>query len=154
MTRARAVVAALACGLALAGCADGVPRNTAGQVTAPASIDPFQIVVGDCTGPIKDGDIESLQVMPCDQPHHFEAYASSMLSGTGFPGDAEVSKQADKFCTAEFRTFLGLAPKDSRYDMFYLHPVESSWASGDREMLCLVGSTKGGVTGSLKGVGK
>ncbi len=147
-------LAALVCGLILVGCTTGAPRNTAGQVTATASINPFQITLGDCTGPMKEGDIESLQVVPCGDKHNYEAYAVTKLSGTTFPGEAEVTKQADKFCTAEFRTFIGLAPKDSKYDMFYLYPVESSWAAGDREVLCLAGSTKGGVTGTLKGVAK
>ncbi len=147
-------LAAVACGLVLVGCTTGAPRNTAGQVTATASINPFQITLGDCTGPMKEGDIESLQVVPCGDKHNYEAYAVTKLSGSTFPGEAEVTKQADKFCTAEFRTFVGLASKDSKYDMFYLYPVESSWAVGDREVLCLAGSTKGGVTGTLKGVAK
>ncbi len=148
-------LAALACGLTLIGCAGtGVPRNSAGEVTAPASVNPFQITVGDCTGAMKEGDVNSLQVVPCDQKHRFEAYAATSLSGTDFPGEPEVTKQADKFCTTEFRSFVGLAPKDSKYDMFYLHPVESSWASGDRQVLCLAGSTKTDLTGSLKGVAR
>ncbi|MFT3968810.1 MAG: septum formation family protein [Micropruina sp.] len=143
--------AALACGLILVGCASGAPRNSAGQLTAPASIGPFQITIGDCTGAMKEGDVSSLQVVPCDQKHRFEAYAFTNLSGDSFPGEAEVTKQADKFCAAEFRTFVGLAPKDSRYDMFYLYPVETSWAAGDRQVLCLAGSNKSDLTGSLKG---
>ena len=147
-------IAALAAGLALAGCAPGVPRNTAGQVTAPASIDPFQVTVGDCTGPIKEGDLQGLQVVPCADPHNFEAYGATDLAGDEYPGEAEVKKQADKFCAAEFRTFVGVAAKDSRYDMFYLYPVERSWAIGDRQVLCLTGSSKGGLEGTLKGVQK
>ena len=47
-----------------------------------------------------------------------------------------------------------MATKDSGYDMFYLYPVEQSWAAGDREVVCLAGSDKGKLTGSLKGVEK
>jgi len=148
------VVATALCGLLLVGCTTSSPRNTAGQVTAPASVDAFQITVGDCTGPITEGDVESLQVIPCGTAHNYEAYASTDLAGTEFPGEAEVKKQANKFCTTEFRTFVGLATKDSSYDMFYLYPVEDSWASGDREVLCLVGTDKGGIKGSLKAVKK
>jgi len=142
------------CGLLLVGCTSGSPRNTAGQVTSPASIDAFQITVGDCTGPITEGDVESLQVIPCGTAHNYEAYATTDLNGTEFPGEAEVKKQSDKFCTAAFRAFVGLATKNSSYDMFYLYPVEASWALGDREVLCLVGTDKGGIKGSLKGVKK
>ncbi|MFT4217568.1 MAG: septum formation family protein [Micropruina sp.] len=157
MIRAFGVLAGLAAtGLLLAGCAvAGVPRNSAGQITAPATIDSFQIVVGDCTGSMKDGgDVGRVEVMPCDQSHYFEAYAKTDLPDGNFPGDSEVTKQADKFCTAEFNTFVGVAAKDSSYDMYYLYPVQESWATGDREVLCLAGAKDGGVTGSLKGVAK
>ena len=154
MRRAAALLIAAVCGLAVTGCSTDAPRNSAGQVTATASVDPFKIVVGDCTGPMKDGDIESLQVVPCADPHYFEAYAATNLTGNSFPGEAEVSKQATKFCSAEFHTFIGVATKDSSYDMYYLYPLEESWAAADRQVLCLAGTAKGGVQGSLKGVGK
>ncbi len=140
--------------LLLAGCATGVPRNSAGQVTSQASIGAFAITVGDCTGAMKEGDVSSLQVIPCDQPHYFEAFARTDLAEGEFAGDDEITKQAGTFCTAQFKTFVGLSTKDSAYDMFYLYPVEKSWATGDREVLCLAGSKSGKVTGSLKGIGK
>ena len=151
----RRAVAVLAAALALAGCTAGsVPRDTAGQVTATASVDAFQVKVGDCTGSLKDGDVSDLQVIPCAEPHFYEAYASTQLADGSYPGESEVTKQANKTCTAEFERFIGVSTKDSAYDMFYLYPVEASWASGDREVLCLVGSDKGKLTGSLKGVKK
>ena len=149
-----ALAAAASGMLLLAGCVSGAPRNTAGQVTASASVDPFQIAVGDCTGAMKEGDVSSLQVVPCEDAHYYEAYASTTLEGTEFPGESEVRKQADKFCTAQFKTFVGLSTKDSGYGMYYLYPVEDSWKIGDREVLCLAGSAKGGIRGSLKGVKK
>lgn len=155
MRLAVALAAAAASGsLLLAGCVSGAPRNTSGQVTATASVDPFQITVGDCTGPMKEGDVSSLQVVPCEDSHHYEAFASTELEGTEFPGDNDVRKQADKFCAAQFKTFVGLSPKDSRYAVFFLYPVEDSWKLGDREVLCLAGADKGGIKGSLKGVKK
>lgn len=152
--RLRSAVAWAACGLLLAGCVTGAPRNTAGQVTASASVDPFQVSVGDCTGPMTEGDVDSLQVLPCEQAHYYEAYASTALEGTDFPGDNEVRKQAHSYCAAQFKSFVGLATKNSSYEMYYLYPVEDSWTIGDREVLCLAGSSKGGIEGSLKGAKK
>ncbi len=141
--------------LALTGCTVGsTPRNTAGQVTAQASVDAFQVKVGDCTGSLKEGDVSDLQVIPCADAHFYEAFGSTQLTEGSYPGESEVTKEANKFCTAEFKTFIGLATKDSGYDMFFLYPVEKSWATGDREVLCLVGSDKGKITGSLKGIEK
>lgn len=140
--------------LALAGCTAGTPRNTSGQVTAQASVDAFQVKLGDCTGALKEGDISGLQVIPCAEPHFYEAYATTDLTDAAYPGESDVTKEASKFCTGEFKTFIGLATKESIYDMFYLYPVEDSWATGDREVLCLVGSGKGKITGTLKGIEK
>ena len=151
----RAFVGVIAAALALVGCTAGAtPRDTAGQVTAAASVDAFQVKVGDCTGALTEGDLSDLQVIPCAEPHFYEAYGSTQLSGDVYPGESEVTKQANKFCSTEFTSFIGLATKDSGYDMFYLYPVEQSWAAGDREVLCLVGSDKGKLTGTLKGVEK
>lgn len=143
----------LAC-LLLVGCATGAPRNSAGQVTAQASVDAFQVDVGDCTGSLKEGNVADLQVIPCSQPHYFEAYAGTELADGSYPGQDETTKRATSFCTAEFKTFVGLSTKDSAYDMFFLFPVEASWATGDREVICLVGSAKGQIKGSLRGVQK
>lgn len=149
-----AIVAAGLGGVLLVGCSTGATRNPAGQVTAQASVDPYQVTVGDCTGALKEGDVSSLKVIPCDQQHYFEAYARTALAGGAYPGLAEVTKRAGAFCKSEFKTFVGLSTKDSAYTMSYLYPVEDSWATGDREVLCLAGSDKGQVTGTLKGIAK
>ncbi|MBP8921640.1 MAG: septum formation family protein [Micropruina sp.] len=153
MNQAR-VGALLSCAVLLAGCATGVPRNSAGQVTAPASMNPYQLQLGDCTGPLKDGDVGSLQVLPCDSAHHFEAFATTDLDAAAHPGDSEVTKKANTYCTAQFKTFVGIAADDSAYKMLYLYPTEESWATGDRAIMCLAGSDAGKITGSLRGVKK
>ncbi|MFT3862456.1 septum formation family protein [Micropruina sp.] len=145
---------ALLAGLTLAGCSTDAPRDNAGQVTATASIDAFQIALGDCTGPMKEGNVMSLQVVPCEQEHYFEAYARTDLPDGDYPGEDSVADKADWFCSDEFKTFIGVTATKSDYDMFYLYPIEDSWATGDREVMCLVGSSKGGVKGTLRGAEK
>lgn len=149
-----AAAAAMVAGLALAGCSSDAPRNSAGQVTAAASVDAFQVTLGDCTGPMKEGNIMSLQVLPCDDAHYFEAYARTELPDGDYPGEDAAQEEADTFCTAEFKTFVGVATKDSSLDMFYMYPLKESWATGDREVLCFAGLDKGGLKGSLKGTKK
>lgn len=141
--------------LGLAGCTLGAtPRNTAGQVTTSASVDAFQIRVGDCTGKLAEGNISNLEIVPCADSHYYEAYSRTDLEDGDFPGETSVTKAADKFCTAEFKKFVGVSTDDSKYDMFYLYPTAESWRTGDREILCLAGSDDGKVKGSLKGVKK
>ena len=82
------------------------------------------------------------------------AGANSELPDGDYPGEDAAQEKADTFCTAEFKTFVGVATKDSSLDRFYMYPVKESWATGDREVLCFAGLDKGGLKGSLKGTKK
>lgn len=147
-------VLALGALLAVTGCSSDAPRNSAGAVTASASADAFSIKVGDCTGKLASGTIEGADLLPCDQKHYYEVFASTQMTGDTFPGESETSKQAEAYCDGEFTKFVGISSAKSKYGMFYLTPIADSWKAGDREILCLVGDDKGGITGSLKGAKK
>jgi len=152
--RAKAVVFAVLAVL-LAACATDAPRNSAGQVTAAATTDAFSITVGDCVGKLDGDSTDELPLVPCAQEHFWEAYAASDLAGTDFPGNAEVKDLADKACSTAFTGFMGIASDDSKYEVTYLTPTKETWTqASDREVVCLVGSSRGGITGSLKGSGK
>lgn len=139
----------------LTGCSSDAPRDSAGQVTAAATTDAFSIKVGDCVGKLDGDSADMLPLTPCDQAHFWEAYASSTLDGTDFPGTSQVNDLSDKACSAEFAGFIGIALDDSKYEVTYLSPTKESWTKAqDREVVCLVGSSSGNITGSLKGVAK
>ena len=80
--------------------------------------------------------------------------ARTELPDGDYPGEDAAREKADTFCTSEFKTFVGVATKDSSLDMFYMYPLKESWATGDREVLCFAGLDKGGLKGSLKGTKK
>lgn len=139
----------------LAGCSTEAPRDSAGQVTAAATTDAFSIRVGDCVGKLDGDSAQRLPLMPCDQAHYWEAYASSKLDGTDFPGSSQVNDLSDEACSAAYKGFMGIARDDSKYEVSYLSPNKESWTQAqDREVVCLVGNSSGNITGSLKGVGK
>jgi hypothetical protein len=134
----------------LGGCASPV-RDDAGQVTASASMDAFSIKVGDCTGDLGEGEVSAAVLIPCGQPHYWEAYASSQLTGDAYPGVTQVTEAADKACTSAFKAFVGVSTDSSDYSYTYFYPTEQTWTSADdREVLCFVGLQAGGVTGTLK----
>jgi len=140
--------------MALTGCS-GTVRNDTGQVTAPASVDAFSIKVGDCTGDLGQGEVSNAVVVPCSEPHFWEAYASSQLTGDSYPGVTQVTEAADKACSGSFKAFVGVGSDKSDYTYTYFYPTEQTWTSAnDREVLCFVGLEDGGVTGSLKDVKK
>ena len=139
--------------LLLAGCAGGGAPEGVGRVTAAATTDTYSIRVGNCTGKLDTETTDKLALVPCTDKHHWEAFAVSNLPGDDFPGNAEVRDQATKACTPAFESFIGIASEDSRYELTLLTPTKETWTqAGDREVVCLVGSSSGGLTGSLKGV--
>ena len=153
MRTATAVTAVLV--VLLTGCSADAPRNSAGQVTAAATTDAFSIKVGDCVGKLDGDSAEKLPLTPCDKAHFWEAYASSTLEGTDFPGSSQINELSDKACSAAYKGFVGIAMDDSKYEVTYLSPTKESWTQAqDREVVCLVGNSSGNITGSLKGSAK
>lgn len=126
-------------------------RNSAGEVTQPATTDAFAIKVGDCTGPISNGSVDTLSLVPCGQEHAWEAYARTELAGEDYPGSSRVQDMAESFCFAEFRGFVGVSAGSSKYRATFLQPTKQTWEqAGDREIVCLVGQSGGGIEGSLR----
>lgn len=154
MRRRRLLTAGLA-GLLLAGCTTPGVRNSAGQITAPTTIDTFSIRVGDCVGKIETGSTTALRLIPCDQPHYWEAFALAELEGEEFPGNSKAADTADRLCRREFTDFVGVKVDDSTFELTSLIPTKETWTqTGDRQVTCLAGSTSGKITGSLRGAAK
>lgn len=143
-------------GVGLAACGNDAPRDSKGQVTSSAKADVFQLKVGDCTGSFDNlSSIEDVKLIPCAQAHYYEAYAATKLTDASFPGDAAVKEKSRTFCRSEFQKFIGVSVDNSKYESSYLFPSKESWDSAnDREIICLVGSDKGGIKGTLKGIRK
>lgn len=148
--RAGRAVAGVVLVLALAGCAAGV-RDDAGRVTAPATTDTFSVRVGDCLGKLPSESTDELSLLPCTEPHYWEAFATATLTGEDFPGTAAVRNQAEDECNRAFAGFVGVAANKSKLELTMLTPTKETWTqANDREVVCLVGSPGGGVTGTLK----
>ncbi len=153
----RGILAAITLGaasVALAGCSlIGGLTGTGTSTGEGTDTDVFTIKVGDC---LNDGDaggeVSTVPTVDCAEPHDSEAYASIIMDDGDFPGTEAVDDQAVSGCTAEFAPFVGLDYESSAYDFSYYYPTEESWASGDREILCLIVDPDGQTTGSLAGV--
>lgn len=140
--------------LGLAGCASG-PRDPSGLVTSRATTDTYSVRVGDCLAKLPTDSAAQLTLLPCDQEHYWEVFASATLTGDTFPGESSLRKQAQSACEDAFDGFVGLSVKKSKLDITMLTPTRQTWAeASDREVTCLVGSTSGGVTGTLHGAAR
>lgn len=153
--RARAV-GVLAGVLLLAGCS-GAPDTLPSPSGTPtrSSADPFDIDVGDCVESTTDaGEVTRIPVVPCSEPHVGEAYAAvRMPGGADFPGEEAVVESA-RGCEEPFEQFVGVELLGSQLKVTYFHPTAQSWATGDREILCVVSDPTGPVVGSLRGANR
>ena len=107
---------------------------------APVPTDPFSLRVGDCIDDdFGTGEVMKVPVVDCDRPHTAEAYHSERLPDGDYPGADAVESTAVEACLDSFEPFAGIDYDDSqRLDFAWYHPTEGSWATGDREVLCLL----------------
>ncbi len=79
-----------------------------GQITeGNTNAEVFSIRVGDClnTDDTMSGEISSVPVVPCDQPHADEVFLAYDLEDAEFPGTDEVANAAYERCAMEFEAF-------------------------------------------------
>ncbi|GAB2682695.1 septum formation family protein [Thalassiella azotivora] len=150
------LLAATGCGL-LAEEGETPERDaSSGQVTEAVDANVFEIAVGDCLpaeGP--SGEVASLEVVPCSEPHGSEVYFShQMEDAEEFPGSEAVTAAAAEHCLPAFQEFVGVAYEESVLEVTTLEPTEQTWAEGDRELLCIIVDTEGAVTGTLEGANR
>ena len=159
--RATSSVVGVVAVLALAGCSTPAEpeRDEAGAVVATEeAADVFSLAVGDCTNDSgeTEGEVTTVEAVPCDGPHDNEAYHAEDLPDGDYPGDDAVFTSADEICLREFEPFVGLSYEESRLAYFPYTPTQDSWEQGgDREVLCLVYDTAGEpLTGTAAGLGE
>jgi hypothetical protein len=137
---------AIACvALLLGGCATSGSGPRQGSVST--------LAIGECTADVAPSDGEEISMVTtvgCDQPHAWEAYAETTLTGDAWPGDDKVAQDADDFCVAEFEKFVGIPATESQYSFISLMPTEKGWQAGDHQVTCTVGSDSGDIKGTLR----
>jgi hypothetical protein len=155
------VAAVLSVGtLTLSGCtalSDLFPKEAARdtetqEISEAGQTDVFTLAVGDCFNDQEAEEVDSVEAIPCGDPHDYEAYfAFDLPDADAFPGADAVNQAAEDGCIAEFGTFVGAAYEDAApLDFNYLSPTEGSWDEGDREILCIVMEAEK-TTGTLAG---
>ena len=135
---------------ASAGCGGEEIRAESGEVVAPGTWSVFDLRAGDCidAGDV-EGDISDVGLVPCDQPHTQEVFATVDNPETVYPGASELALWADGACLAELRSALGLTLADGVF-ISYLLPSFDGWnKNDDRTAVCvLVFPDRGSVIGS------
>ena len=148
--------ALIAAAAVVTGCTDGNddgaspsgPPATASIEAAEArevsSIAANDLQEGQCMTDSGTAAKPSVRVIPCEEPHAFEVFATTELDAGVYPGVGEADAQAQEFCRGEFAAFVGVEYDTSALDLQYFYPVESEWTGdGGRSVICLVGSAGG-----------
>lgn len=125
-------------------------RDEAGNLTSQGKVNVTDLKAGDCVvDDLAEGEFTRVKVAPCAESHFFETYATFNLPKGDFPGDEKVDKLSGEGCLKKFAAFVGIPYDDSKVDMTYMAPVESTWDI-NRGVACII--TEGAQTsGSLKG---
>lgn len=130
------------------------PRDeTNGQITETADADVFAIQVGDCLdyAALGSGEIDTVPVVPCGEPHDGEVYAEMTLPDGDYPGEDAVGEQADTYCYDQFTSFVGLVWEESTLDYSPLTPTEAGWDGYDDRLIQCVVASEDDVTVSFQG---
>lgn len=138
-------------------------RTAAGALLAAAvlgasacsSTSVLNLEVGQCIAAETDeGEISSVPVVDCAEPHSGEIFSLPQLPDGDFPGDAAVRQSAGDLCAGQdFQTYVGVPYQQSTIYFSSLTPTDDTWDDGDREIVCILLADEQGseTTGSLRG---
>lgn len=132
--------------LLLAACGGPDPRDDSGAIVEPANIDALSLRIGDCfddaAGVVGEGSFESIDVLPCSDPHDNEIYAAIDFPADGddiYPGPLLIDEFAVDACFEAFEPYVGLSYEFSRFDYGWMTPTLEGWTdAGDHEILYLL----------------
>ncbi|MFE4258105.1 septum formation family protein [Streptomyces sp. NPDC056883] len=94
----------------------------------------------------------TVDTVPCDKPHKAEVYAVFSLPEGPFPGAKKIVTLATEKCTATtaLTDYVGDTELPDTLHLYFYGPHPSSWAFGDRDITCFVGTASGSSTGSVR----
>lgn len=96
----------------------------------------------------------SIPQVDCAEPHDSEVYAIVTLPDGAYPSDDELFRLADDACYEEYEPYVGTNYDVSYYYFAYYWPDKNGWASGDRDIVCVVYDENGQIEGSVRGSGR
>lgn len=115
--------------------------------------------MGSCWSEIPTGaSISDIKTIDCASLHAAEVYAVPVVKpediGGNYSGE-RLSAWSEQACIEAFAPFVGLVYDSSRYEVLSLYPLATSWAVGDRLIVCALYDPNGGLlVGSLKGIAR
>ncbi len=151
----------VAAGIVAAACTpaveqDETTRDESGEVIEGGEVGALSLKVGDCLAAEESGEVQSVPVVPCSEPHDSELFHSFDVTADEYPGLDQMGELAQSGCIEAFDDFIGFPYADSVWDVTSIYPTEDTWNElDDREVLCGVYPLSDeDTTGSARGVGE
>ncbi len=158
------VTAAMIAGLIVAGPQIAQQLRTIGErYASPApsgTVSVYDLGPGDCFDEPSTAaeTVDRLLARGCAEPHGAEVVSIEQVPGgpfAAYPGNSVVNRTADGVCTTAFKTYVGVTPERSDFDVTYYTVTEAGWADGDRSFDCIAVSDDGSTTsGSVRGINR
>ena len=135
---------------------DNTVRDDSGNIVEGGGLGAFALQIGDCFNIPEQELIQSLEAVPCSEPHDAEAYAAFDQPGTTYPGADAVTEASAWGCYDRFESFVGIPWDESELDFWFLEPTRESWEEGDdREVSCAITSFDGSkLVGTMAGASR
>jgi hypothetical protein len=138
------------------------PSPTSDSETTPGdqpgeSVSVFDLDTGDCILSLSVGEVSSIDLVDCGQPHDAEVFGTVELEDpedAPYPGNEEIVTRVNDLCTDLFDDYVGVPPDESELTIDGIYPVEESWRFGDREGVCYAYDNDGPLTDSIEGSGR
>lgn len=111
----------------------------------------FSLEVGNCIADPGNGQVDTVDIVDCDDEHDYEIYAN--LTVPESVGLAGVENFALEGCYDAFPDYVGTDFESSVYDFTWFEPTTDSWEQrNDRTVNCLLFDFQAGTsTGSARG---
>lgn len=141
----RIIGGAVAAGIAVFGGAnvfdDNTTRDETGEITEAGGLGAFAMEIGDCFQMPTEDLVESVEAVPCTDPHDAEVYAKFDMPDGIYPGEAAIVEAGDAGCLEQFAGFVGKPFAESALYFNYFNPTQESWdepSLKDREIVCVI----------------
>ena len=118
---------------------DNTTRNESGEIVEGGGLGVLAVNVGDCMQLPDAETVQSVEGVPCGEPHDAQVYAEFDLPDGPFPGDPAVDEQGSRGCYDRWQAAIGTVYEDDTLlDFTFFTPLEEGWRAGDHEVMCAV----------------
>jgi hypothetical protein len=93
---------------------------------------------GDCLLDPAADQVVDVDRVDCASPHEFEVIGMATLTGSTYPGDAEIVAEARVACRPVFAAYVGEPHDESPWLINVFTPTAATFATGERAVTCLV----------------